>query len=61
MGDISSIGAMMARILVADNRVVIPAGLRALLQSRSDFDACGEACDAAAVSADEGNQTRISI
>jgi len=51
----------MARILVADNRVVIPAGLRALLQSRSDFDACGEACDAAAVSADEGNQTRISI
>jgi hypothetical protein len=37
MGDISSIGAMMARILVADNRVVIRAGLRGLVQGRSDF------------------------
>jgi hypothetical protein len=39
----------MARILVADNRVVIYAGLRALLQSCSDFRVCSEARDAAAV------------
>ena len=35
----------MTRILVADNRVVIRAGLRALLQTRSDFFVCGEARD----------------
>jgi DNA-binding NarL/FixJ family response regulator len=45
MGDISLIGAVMTRILVADNRVVIRAGLRALLQTRSDFLVCGEARD----------------
>jgi DNA-binding NarL/FixJ family response regulator len=45
MGDISLIGAVMACILVADNRVVIRAGLRALLQTRSDFLVCGEARD----------------
>jgi DNA-binding NarL/FixJ family response regulator len=35
----------MVRILLADNRVVVRAGLRALLQSRSDFQVCGEARD----------------
>jgi DNA-binding NarL/FixJ family response regulator len=35
----------MVRILLADNRVVIRAGLRALLGSRSEFRICGEARD----------------
>jgi DNA-binding NarL/FixJ family response regulator len=35
----------MVRILLADNRVVIRAGLRALLGSRSEFHICGEARD----------------
>jgi len=35
----------MVRILLADNRVVVRAGLRALLQTRSDFQVCGEARD----------------
>jgi DNA-binding NarL/FixJ family response regulator len=33
----------MIRILLADNHVVVRAGLRALLQIRSDFHVCGEA------------------
>ena len=35
----------MVRILLADNRVVVRAGLRALLQTHSDFQVCGEARD----------------
>jgi DNA-binding NarL/FixJ family response regulator len=35
----------MIRILLADERVVIRAGLRALFQNRSDFLICGEARD----------------
>src|SRR5262249_50875113 len=33
----------MVRILLADNNVVVRAGFRALLQTRSDFHVCGEA------------------
>ena len=33
----------MVRILLADNRLLIRAGLRALLQTHSDFHICGEA------------------
>jgi DNA-binding NarL/FixJ family response regulator len=35
----------MVRILLADNHLVIRAGLRALLQARSNFQICGEAGD----------------
>jgi len=35
----------MVRILLADNRVLIRAGLRALLQTHSDFHVCAEARD----------------
>ena len=35
----------MVRILLADNRVVVRAGLRGLLQTHSDFQVCGEARD----------------
>src|SRR5215467_15756718 len=45
VGDISSIGESMVRILLADNRVVVRAGLRGLLQTHSDFQVCGEARD----------------
>jgi DNA-binding NarL/FixJ family response regulator len=35
----------MVRVLLADNRFLIRAGLRALLQSHGGFDVCGEARD----------------
>jgi DNA-binding NarL/FixJ family response regulator len=36
---------VMVRVLLADNRFLIRAGLRALLQSHGGFDVCGEARD----------------
>jgi DNA-binding NarL/FixJ family response regulator len=44
-GGVSSIGAAMIRIVLADNHLVIRAGLRALLQARSNFQICGETGD----------------
>jgi hypothetical protein len=44
-GGVSSIGAMMVRILLADNHIVIRSGLRALLQTRRNFHICGETHD----------------
>jgi DNA-binding NarL/FixJ family response regulator len=35
----------MIRILLADSRLVLRAGLRILLQTHSDFHVCGEACN----------------
>jgi DNA-binding NarL/FixJ family response regulator len=44
-GGVSLIGATMIRILLADNHLVIRAGLRALFQARSNFQICGETGD----------------
>jgi DNA-binding NarL/FixJ family response regulator len=42
---VSSIGAEIVRIFLADRRADIRARLRALLQTRSGFHVCGEASD----------------